>query len=43
MYPGGANNILMNKLQRICDSFNASRYNFPESEKEFNAKIKDID
>ena len=29
IYPGGTLDIIKNKLNRICDSFNCSRYGFP--------------
>jgi len=35
--------IIKNKLNRICDSFNCSKFGFPQNQNMFLQKLKEID
>ena len=41
-YPGGNGEFLKNKLNKIADSFGASKYNIPENPGAFMSKLKEI-
>lgn len=43
LYPGGAMDILKNKLNRVCDSFQMNRFQYPENDQEYQAKMRELD
>jgi len=43
VYQGGSFDMMKGKLNRICESFGASRYGIPEEPQAFNKKLQEID
>lgn len=43
VYPGGTMDIIKNKLNRICDSFNCSKFGFPANQEAFLQKFDEIE
>eukprot|EP01017_Pseudomicrothorax_dubius_P037966 TRINITY_DN562_c0_g1_i6.p1 TRINITY_DN562_c0_g1~~TRINITY_DN562_c0_g1_i6.p1 ORF type:complete len:853 (-),score=233.70 TRINITY_DN562_c0_g1_i6:186-2744(-) len=42
VYQGGAYDTMKSKLTKICDSFGAQRFNLPDSQKDYDAKMREI-
>lgn len=42
VFPGTNNGAIQGKIQRVCESFNASRFAFPHSRQEYEKRIVEI-
>lgn len=43
VYQGGAYDMMRGKLNKVCDSFSASKYAIPEDARNFTEKVKEIE
>jgi V-type H+-transporting ATPase subunit a len=43
VFQGGAHEMMRNKLNKICESFSAARYNIPEDPHQFEEKVNEVD